>query len=283
LSIYLARFARSICAASAFDIRSDVTLGGKLIIEQVGNLEVSYAPFEHIEREARIVIVGITPGKLQATNALCEIRRQLLDGADQNSALAAAKVHASFSGGMRANLVKMLDYIGVARSLGIPSADALWTTHGTLAHFTSALRYPVFFSGKNFNGQVDMTRSRPLVRLLDQCLAEEAATLPDAVWVPAGPTAGIGVQYLVGKGLVRSERVLAGLPHPSMANNERVQYFIGQKARGKLSAKTNPAIIDVARESLIAKVAALPTSPEVARAVSLQQLRPRDRGTHGRP
>ena len=191
MSADLARFAHVICAANESDIRSDSTLGGKLIIEHAGNLEVSYAPFEHIQRGARIVIVGITPGKLQATNALCEVRRHLLAGADQTSALAAAKVYASFSGGMRANLVQMLDYIGVARWLGIPSTDTLWTTHNGLAHFTSALRYPVFFNGKNFNGQLDMTKSPPLSSLLDQCLGEEAAALPDAIWVPAGSKAGI--------------------------------------------------------------------------------------------
>jgi hypothetical protein len=48
-----------------------------------------------------IVIVGTTPGKLQATNGLCEFRRKLLAGANQDSALACAKVYASFSGGMR--------------------------------------------------------------------------------------------------------------------------------------------------------------------------------------
>ena len=102
----------AIRAANESDIRSDVTLGGKLIIEQAENLVVSYAPFDHIERGARIVIVGITPGELQAANGLCDVRRQLIAGTDQASALAAAKVCASFSGGMRTNLIQMLDHIG---------------------------------------------------------------------------------------------------------------------------------------------------------------------------
>ena len=118
------------------------------------------------------------------------------------------------------------------------------TEPDALAHFTSAPRYPVFFNGKNFNGQVDLTRSPPLARLLDRCLAEEAAALSGAIWVPAGPKAGIGLHYLVEKGLLRSDRILAGLPHPSTANNERVHYFIDQKAKAKLSIKTNSATID---------------------------------------
>jgi serine acetyltransferase len=53
LSTYLARLANVICTANETEIRSDVTLGGRLIIEHAGNLVVSYAPFEHIERGAR--------------------------------------------------------------------------------------------------------------------------------------------------------------------------------------------------------------------------------------
>lgn len=257
MSVYLARFADVIRTASEAAIRSDVTLGGRLIAEKAGNLTISYAPFEHIERGARIVIVGITPGAQQAANALCEVRRRLLAGDDHATALAAAKIHASFSGPMRANLVEMLDHIGVARWLNVSSTDKLWTTHSALAHFTSALRYPVFVNGKNFNGQVSMTRTAPLLRLLDQCLTEEAAALADAVWVPAGPKAGAGVQYLIEKRLLRPDRVLSGFLHPSTSSNERVRYFVGRKARENLSIKTNPAIIDAARESLRAKMAAL--------------------------
>jgi hypothetical protein len=78
LSAYLARFAHVICTANESDIRSNVTLGGRLIIECACNLEASREPFEHIEQGVRIAIVGITSGALQAANALCEVRRLLL-------------------------------------------------------------------------------------------------------------------------------------------------------------------------------------------------------------
>lgn len=257
MSVHLNRYAKIICESDEVTIRSDVTLGGQLIIEQSGKLTVSYAPFEHVKRTARVVIVGITPGAQQAANALGEVRRRLLAGDDHASALAAAKAYASFSGGMRPNLVGMLDHIGIARWLGVASTDSLWTTHSTLAHFTSALRYPVFFGGTNYNGQVDMTQSPLLVRLLDECLAEEALALPDAVWVPAGPKAEIGIQYLIARGLLKSEQVLSGFLHPSTASNERVHYFPGKKAKERLSIKTNPVTIDTTRANLISKVAAL--------------------------
>ena len=172
------RFEPVIRAASDSAILADPTLGGQLVIEREGRLTVSYAPFEHIQRGARIVIVGITPGAQQAGNAPRELRRQLLAGADHSTALAAAKVYASFSGAMRPNLVGMLDHIGVARWLGIRSTDSLWSADRNQVHFTSAFRYPVFYDGaNNFNGQVAARRSKALTRVLNTCLAEEAAAL----------------------------------------------------------------------------------------------------------
>jgi hypothetical protein len=113
--VYLGRFADLIRATSEDHFRSDVTLGGRLVLDTAGDLVISYAPFEYIQGDARVVIVGITPGAQQAGNALCEVRRQLIAGADYQRALAAAKVFASFSGPMRNNLVAMLDHIGLAR------------------------------------------------------------------------------------------------------------------------------------------------------------------------
>ncbi len=57
--------------------------------------------------------------------------------------------------------------------------------------------------------------------------------------------------------MIRRDRILHGLPHPSGANAERVAYFLGRKDRSTLSAKTNGAQIDAAREALLAQMAQL--------------------------
>jgi hypothetical protein len=85
-------------------------------------IDVAYAPFDHINRDAQIVIVGLTPGRQQMRNAILEARRLLRAGASIDEAPAGAKVHASFSGPMRRNLVD----IGVARLLGLGSTASLW-------------------------------------------------------------------------------------------------------------------------------------------------------------
>lgn len=261
MSAHLARFASTILSASEADIRADVTLNGRLDIDRIGNVVVSYAPFEHIQRNARVVIVGITPGAQQAANALVELRRQMLAGAPVTAALAAAKVFASFSGPMRTNLIAMLDHVGLATWLGIQTMAALWSSHHEYVHFTSALRYPVFVGGVNYNGQPAMTGCSPLRRMLDEALREEAEALPEAVWIPLGPKAAVGIAYLVTAGVLDPSRVLDGLPHPSGANAERVAYFLGRKAREALSPKTDPISLDAASARLKNLVARMPRVP----------------------
>ena len=258
MSLHLDRLADLICSVSEKDVRSDVTLGGRLVLSSAGQLVVSYAPFEYIQYGARVAIVGITPGAQQAANALCELRRQLVAGADHQTALAAAKVFASFSGPMRTNLIAMLDRIGLARWLKLATTETLWTSDGHLAHFTSALRYPVLVRNLNYNGQPSMTASAPLLGLIGECLREEVAALPGAVWVPLGPKALVGLQHLMDTGALDPARVLSGLPHPSGANGERIAYFLGRKARQHLSPKTDPATLDAARDRLLNLVETLP-------------------------
>jgi hypothetical protein len=145
----LERFSSLLTSSSESEIRADVTLGSRLLLAESGDLSISYAPFEHIQHGAKVVIVGITPGEQQARNALLEARRQLLSNTDVATALAKAKVFASFSGPMRANLIAMLDHIGLNRWIDLASMADLWGARSDLVHFTSALRYPVFSRGKN--------------------------------------------------------------------------------------------------------------------------------------
>jgi hypothetical protein len=253
----LKRFSPLLISATEADVRSDVTLGTRLILAQSEGLVVSYAPFEHIQLGAKVVIVGITPGEQQARNALLELRRQLLLGTNDGTALAKAKVFASFSGAMRTNLVAMLDHIGLHRWAGLDTIAELWTVRSDLAHFTSALRYPVFVNGKNYSGQPSMTATPILRELLASCLTEEALALPEAVWIPLGPMATAGVEWVINQGTLNRKNVLIGLPHPSPASMERIKYFLGQKRKSDLSIKTEPTRLDAARERLKAQITSL--------------------------
>lgn len=262
---YIERFSPAIMAAGERDAALDPTLGGRLLIHQERGLQVSYAPFEHVQRGARVAIVGITPGRTQAVAALAELRRRLAAGDTHAEALAAAKVHASFAGTMRKYLVETMDHVGLARWLGVASTASLWDADSRFAHFTSALRYPVFVGeGANYNGTPDMVATPALRDMLDTCLAEEARTLPDAVWVPLGGKAAAGVAHLVRTGVLDPARVLDGLPHPSGANAERVAFYVGRKPAVRCSRQTDTVTLSAARDRTLRLVEALrpfPTAP----------------------
>jgi len=218
-------------------------------------VQMIYAPFDHVNAQARLVIVGMTPGRYQAANALRAAQRALLAGKSSTQAALEAKVFASFSGEpMRGNLVRMLDRIGVARLLGLSSTAALWADRSDLVHFTSALRYPVFVDGGNWSGQPDMVGTPQLRMWLEAYTGKELALLKSAVIVPLGPKVAAAMRHLAATGRLDEARILDGLPHPSGANSERIAFFLGDKPADLCSSKTNPKALELAREALIARV-----------------------------
>ncbi len=253
----LARFSPIVSAAAEADMRLDPTLGGHLTVVRSGTLTINWAPFDHINTDARIVLVGITPGRQQAVNALVEVRRQLRMGSDLATASRAAKKTASFSGAMRGNLVATLNHIGINRMLGIDGCATLFATDAGLVHYTSALRHPVFVDGLNYSGQPNMTAHATLRSYFVEHLGEEVHALPNAVWIPLGPVPTEALLFLAKQGILDRGHILDGLPHPSGANAERIAYFLGRKARAELSRKTDPVKLDAARDVLLQKVARL--------------------------
>jgi hypothetical protein len=229
-----------------------------LLLAEYPDLVVTYAPFDHLARQAELVLVGLTPGRTQAANAIEALQRALNAGQSQEAALEFAKSTASFSGAMRASLIAMLDRVGVPAKFGRTTAAEFFEPGTGLVHFTSALRYPVYLAnGDNYSGAPSPLAHPGLRRMIDTHLADEARAMPNAIWVPLGTHAEASLKYLVAGGLLQGSRVLSGLPHPSGANAERISYFMGRKPRHALSAKTNPDKIDAAREWLTNQVQGL--------------------------
>lgn len=250
-------FSPIIRSLSTTELNGAPSLFEKLSLAREGKVEVCYAPFEHINPAARVVIVGITPGKTQMLNAIKEARRQLDKGATPAEALKAAKQTGAFSGAMRPNLVGLLDGIGLNRWLNIASCDALFGSSSHLVQTASVLRNPVFVGGENYNGTPNMTKHPLLQQQLLTLFGEDVKALPDAVFIPLGDTVAEALHFLSDKGLLDRDRILDGLPHPSGANAERIAYFLGKKEKGALSAKTNPEKLDKAKSLIINRVLAL--------------------------
>lgn len=223
-----------------------------------GALSAYYAPFDYVNPGARVVLVGITAGRTQAVNALAEAKRQLEQGAALEQALIRAKQTGAFSGPMRSNLTAMLDRIGLATWLRVASCDALFGDAAKLLQTTSVLPFPTFVNGENYNGAPDLINTPMLRAMMVDHFLPIIKALPDAVILPLGPVPSKALAWLVSQGKISATRILRGMPHPSSANGERIQYFLGRKEASRLSAKTDPTKLDAARESLAVAVAALP-------------------------
>lgn len=228
-----------------------------LLMASEGSVSVYYSPFEWVNPQAKVVLVGITPGRVQAANALAEAKRCLLAGLPPSEVLSKAKQIGAFSGAMRPNLINLMDAIGLSKWLGISSCADLFASKGELLQTASALQFPVFVDGENYNGSPDPSKTPLLRSMLVEHFGGVAKSLPDAVYVPLGPVPTKALSWLVREGHIPAGRILEGLPHPSGANAERIAYFLGRKARDELSGKTDPAKLDTARHNLVSAVKSL--------------------------
>lgn len=251
------RFAPVIRSLSPAELEGSPTALEKLTLERQGSLQVCYAPFEYINSQARLLIVGITPGRTQMVNAVREARRQIDLGATEDEVLRAAKLTAAFSGPMRESLVAMLDNVGVAHWLGTRTAAELFGSAAHLVQTTSALRNPVFVDGENYNGTPSPKRNALLLEQLRVGFVQDLREVPDAQILALGDKVAQMLELLVERGSLDPSRVLGTIPHPSGANAERIKYFLGQKPRTALSAKVDPDKLDQARSSVVARLAAL--------------------------
>lgn len=229
----------------------------EFLMAQDDAVSIYYAPFEWVNPQARVVLVGITPGKTQAANALSEAQRAIQSGAAEAEVLRRAKATGAFSGAMRPNLVALLDAVGLQKWLGLATCGDLFGSASALLQTASVLQFPVFAQGENYNGTPDPTKHPILRELVKQHFGKMCAQLPEAVFVPLGPVPLKVLAWLATQGAVNPNRVLDGLPHPSGANAERIKYFLGQKPRSELSAKTDPVKLDAAKATLLKAIVQL--------------------------
>lgn len=227
----------------------------ELLIEALGDLNVFFSPFEHINKQARVVLVGISPGATQANNANMKANELLNAGENLNAVSEKAKLTGAFSGALRNNLVRLLDYIGINHKLNISSCQSLFAGNSHLLHSTSVFRYPTTVNGQPISS-ANKGLSNPLLKsMVDHCLADEFKNLPQsAFYLPMGQGVDKILLYLCEQGVLSRSQLLIGMPHPSGANAERIAYFLGTKAKSELSEKTNPDKIDEAKQQLLTQV-----------------------------
>jgi hypothetical protein len=209
--------------------RTELLIPQFRLFEDTG-LEIYYAPFDFVNMQAKVAIVGITPGWTQMEIAFRQARAALRNGLTATEASQKAKVEASFAGAMRNNLITMLNEIHLSDALGMKSCENLFSDCSQSLHPTSAIRYPAFVSGRNYTGHTPDLLSNPvLARFIDEMLAPELSSIPDALVIPLGKCVDTVLQHLIKVGVLDAKRCLLGFPHPSGTNgHRRLEFEQGQ-------------------------------------------------------
>ncbi len=216
----------------------------QLAAEPTEGLIVYDAPIGWVNLDARVALIGVTPGFTQMEIVYRSVRRHLLAGANLEDACRLAKYEGSFGGPMRANLVRMLDDLGVPQLLGICSATELFGSASHLLHTTSAVCYPTFRGALNYTGsRPPLARCAFLMRYVREILASELSLLESAVFVPLGKCVATVMELLENERRILYGRTLYGFPHPSGANGHRTRQFEEAKPtlRRRLRAALNEA------------------------------------------
>lgn len=205
-----------------------------------GRYELKYIPFEHINRDARLVLVGITPGPNQIELAYGAAQSLLDTGADRAQILAEIKKTGSFGGAaMRPNLLRMLRHFPFNRLLGIEDVATLWSTDAHLLHSTSVVPHAVFENDKPFNGTFDTILKVPLLKqcFLNNFVATIAHLRGDALYVSLGETPKAALEWCVDQGYLGAKQGLGAFCHPSSSGGSATAYYLREKSRADLAEK----------------------------------------------
>lgn len=228
---------------------------GKYEVFSVNGLTSYYAPFDSVNLNAKVLILGITPGTTQFDNSLAFFTEARKNGLSDDRAMDLIKSKASFSGPLRSNLVRMLNHIGLHKKLGVESTAQLFEAKKDLAHFSSFIRYPTYYKDKPYNGSPNPLKNESLIWMIENVLIPELLSLESLDYIiPVGGKVEKVMMYVASINPAFKDKLLCGLPHPSGANSERIAYFLGNKCKSDLSIKTNPQIIDDARKALLEKL-----------------------------
>jgi len=207
------------------------------ILGKGGHYSLRYVPFEFINQEARLAIVGITPGNTQIELSYATASDLIKAGEPSELILKELIREAAFGGAaMRPNLIRMLEHFKIPQLLGIASADSLWDENSHLLHGTSVVPHAAFKAGKMFNGSFEeVLNSKLLFECFKDCLAATLARLPeDVLYVALGPTPRAALDWCCSRGMIAESQILGEFCHPSSSGGSAVSYYLREKTLNDL-------------------------------------------------
>lgn len=207
-------------------VKADL-LVDSFLLHQWGEVEMYYAPHnEYIHQEAKLMIIGITPGWQQMAAAYQAARKGVEQNLTATEICRAAKEAASFAGTMRNNLIGMLDRLELPQALNLDSSRALFTSQRPWLHTTSALKYPVFSSRRNYTGYSPNLLTTPFLKTCASAsLLHEWSLLGQVFIIPLGRIVEHLLHPFVKEGRLDERQCAWGFPHPSGANGHRNVQF----------------------------------------------------------
>lgn len=205
----------------------DELLIDDFLIEREGNIEIYYAPHnEYLNPKAKVFIIGITPGFQQMSTAISTARKELELGTHIEEIQYKCKVAGRFSGGLRKNIISMLDDIRLNDALSINSCSALFEDKDYLLHTVSLIPYPVFVKKQNYSGHTPkLLKSDFLMKYVYDNFIKELKNIEnfkDILIIPLGKAVEEVLNKLSEDGIIDKRQILKGFPHPSGANVNRV-------------------------------------------------------------
>lgn len=190
-------------------------------------MDIYYAPHnEIVNKDAKIFIVGITPGWSQTCIAYQTAQEGIQKNLSKIEIKKVCKKNSRFAGSMRRNLIEMLDELKLNTYLNIHSCSQLFEEKDFFLHTTSVIPYPVFIKGKNYTGtNPKILENQVLFSYVKKYFFEEAKLLPNALYIPLGKSVEEVLEFMVKNNILKEEQCLFGFPHPSGANGHRKKQF----------------------------------------------------------
>ncbi len=190
---------------------------------------VYYIPFEHVNVEARSVLVGITPGPRQRDCSRVTAQRLINN---------------------------MLDHFGIPRCIGVTSASLLWDSSFTQFCPTSIVPNPAFEDGRYFNGPFNAVLNNPLLhRQFKEVFIPSIRNLSrQALYIGLGPVVDEALKWCASAGVLSERQILGYFPHASGSSGSQFAYFLRKKKLSDLKSRDpvrhRPSDLDAAYEKI---------------------------------
>ncbi|KZL89045.1 hypothetical protein CLMAG_57430 [Clostridium magnum DSM 2767] len=195
----------------------DELLTKDFLIEKQENMEIYYCTHnEYINPNAKIFIIGITPGFQQMNRSIVIARKCLEENIPLSEIPYICKHEVRFYGILRRNITDMLDQLELNKVLGIEKCMELFEDKDYLIHTTSLIPHAVFVDGKNYNGHSPkILKSKLLLKYIDKYFYPQIESLNKALIVPLGKSIEEILIRFINLGIIEENQCLIGFPHPS--------------------------------------------------------------------